>query len=52
MLDTSDKPVVCAADARQKSEMTLKFADGTLAVIPRKTKKKKEDSPQQGTLLL
>ena len=53
VLDTADKPVVRAADARQQSEMTLKFADGTIAVAPRKTKKKKEDSsPQQGTLLL
>ena len=52
VLDVSDKPIVCAADARQKSEMTLKFADGTLAVFPHKPKKKKEDSPQQGTLPL
>lgn len=52
VLDVSDKPIICAADARQKSEMTLKFADGTLAVFPHKPKKKKEDSPQQGTLPL
>ena len=28
------------------------LADGTLAVFPHKPKKKKEDSPQQGTLPL
>lgn len=52
VLDSSEKPVVSAADARQKTEMTLKFADGTLAVVPHKPKKKKDNSPQQGTLPL
>ncbi len=56
VLDSASRPVSCAADAAKKSNLNLKFADGTVSVTtslsPKKTHSpKRTDDGQQEMLL-